>query len=80
MYNLAGTCCTIDFEDVLGEWLRFKECRLLLMLELVTAEFIDEDDEIMPSWLTVLVRVNPEGRVAAFFFFFSVAVKSGEVG
>jgi hypothetical protein len=75
MSNLAGTCCKIDFEDDLGEF-RFKESLLLLMLELVSAEFIDDDDEIMPSWLTVLVRVNPEGRAMAFFLFFSVAIES----
>jgi hypothetical protein len=48
--------------------------------ESVDVEFIDEVDEIMPSWMTALVRINPEGRVAAaFFFFFSVAVESREV-
>lgn len=78
MSNLAGTCCKIDFEDVLGEF-RFKECLLLLMLDLVSAEFIDDDDEITPSLLAVLARANPEGRAAAFFFVFSVAVESGEV-
>jgi hypothetical protein len=48
MSNLAGTCCKTDFEDVLGEF-RFKEFRLLLMLELVSAELIDDDDEVMLS-------------------------------
>jgi hypothetical protein len=48
MANLAGTCCKIDFEDVLGEF-RFSEFLLLLMLELVSADVIDEDDELVPS-------------------------------
>jgi hypothetical protein len=75
---MSSLGCTIDFEDDLGEF-RFKECLLLLMLELVSAEIIDDDDEIVPSWMSVFVRANPEGRGAAFFFFFSVAVESREV-
>ena len=49
------------------------------MLELVSAEYIEEDDEIEPSLMLICARVDPEGRVPAFFFLFSGAVEIGEV-
>jgi hypothetical protein len=75
MANVAGTCCKIDFEEVLGEF-RCNEFRLLLMLELVSAEFIDDADEVVPFWVSVCLRANPEGRATGLFFFFSAAVES----
>lgn len=40
------------------------------MLKLVSADLIDEDDELVPP---VALRVDPEGAGTALFFFFSVA-------